>query len=95
MNNQEITEYMHSWVANMKAAPSKESSIMGAVIGITVMLAEIAKRLPEHGHADFNSPRFNTYEDAIGWAVKWSLDMSKFSCGYDGADQKWGWRSIG
>jgi hypothetical protein len=47
MTNDEITEYMHGWVANMKAAPSKESSIMGAVIGVTVMLAEIAKRLPQ------------------------------------------------
>lgn len=46
MTNEEITEYMHGWVGEMKAAPSKESSILGAVIGITVMLAEIAKRLP-------------------------------------------------
>lgn len=46
MTNQEITEYMHEWVGSMRAAPSKDSQIMGAVIGITVMLAEIAKRLP-------------------------------------------------
>ena len=46
MTNDEITEYMHSWVKQMGTAPSKETSIMGAVIGIVVMLAEIAKRLP-------------------------------------------------
>lgn len=47
MNNQEINEYMQQWVRNMKTAPSKMTTVLGAVIGITVMLSEIAKRLPE------------------------------------------------
>lgn len=46
MTNHEITTYLVSWIEEMKTAPSREHQIMGAVVGITVMLAEIAKRLP-------------------------------------------------
>lgn len=94
MNNQEIDRLVVQ-VGESIVGEDTEFQIAMCSEATVKLLAEIAKRLPEHGHADFNSPRFNTYEDAIGWAVKWSLDMSKFSCGYDGADQKWGWRSIG
>ncbi len=46
MTNEEITAYMFEWRNSMKSAPNKESTILGATIGIVVLLAEIAKRLP-------------------------------------------------
>jgi hypothetical protein len=47
MTNKEIEEYLKDWVVHMKAAKDKDLQLLGSSIGITLMLAEIAKRLPE------------------------------------------------
>lgn len=68
---------------------------MSAVIGITVMLAEIAKRMPElnvyASDSEFRSPRFDAYDEAYGWAMKNLNDMSKYYCSFSGRDRKWYW----
>lgn len=47
MTNKEIEEYLQYWTKSMKEAKSKEYQILAGIAGVTVMLAEIAKRMPE------------------------------------------------
>lgn len=49
MSNEEITDYMHQWVAEIGKAFNKDAQILAAAIAIPVLLAEIAKRLPHGG----------------------------------------------
>jgi len=46
MNNSEIDTYLVEWRNQMSKSKSKVGQVLGAVVGIVVMLAEIAKRLP-------------------------------------------------
>lgn len=38
---------------------------------------------------------FDTYEECIGWAVKYGLDLSKHSPSYLGSTKKWVWELEG
>lgn len=46
MTNDEITEYMNAWVANIRRSGAWQNQALAAALGIPVLLAEIAKRLP-------------------------------------------------
>lgn len=69
-----------------------------SMMAVFAMLGEIAKRLPEPKDATdskFKSPRFDSYEDAFGWAIKCGLDLTKHHSCYSGRENSWYWERIG